>query len=142
MTLSFTNPVESLLKVTLLKIEEGEKVTVSEKGKHGESGDKADDSKVEEDKTDSTEKGKEDGAKEKEEKNADEEGKKKEEGSEKAAEDKKKDSSFGVIGMNRKLDRNIDNSCEGRSFVPTAKVKYEGFVPFLVSRICVCSPPL
>ena len=131
MTLSFTNPVENLLKVTLLNIEEDEKSAVAEKEKEkqDEGSDKGGDSKMEEGKKDDTEKTKEDGAQVKEEENVDDEVKKKEEGSEKAADDKKKESSAGVMGINRKFDRSIDNSCEGRSFVPTAQVKYVKFCP-------------
>ena len=132
MTLSFTNPVENLLKVTLLNIEEDEKDAVAEKEKQDEGNDKGGDSKMEEGKKDDTEKTKEDGAKDKEEKNVDDEGKKKEEGSEKAADDKKQESSVGVMGINRKFDRSIDNSCEGRSFVPTAQVKYVKCCPISV----------
>lgn len=131
-TLSFTNPVENLLKVTLLNIEEDEKDAVAEKEKQDEGNDKGGDSKMEEGKKDDTEKTKEDGAKDKEEKNVDDEGKKKEEGSEKAADDKKQESSVGVMGINRKFDRSIDNSCEGRSFVPTAQVKYVKCCPISV----------
>ena len=87
---------------------------------------------MEEGKKDDTEKTKEDGAKDKEQKNVDDEGKNKEEGSEKAADDKKQESSVGVMGINRKFDRSIDNSCEGRSFVPTAQVKYVKFCPISV----------
>ena len=133
MTLSFTNPVENLLKVTLLNIEdEKDAVAEAEKEKQDEGNDKGADSKMEEGKKDDTEKTKEDGAKDKEEKNVDDEGKKKEEGSEKAADDKKQESSVGVMGINRKFDRSIDNSCEGRSFVPTAQVKYVKFFPISV----------
>ena len=130
-TLSFTNPVENLLKVALLNVEEDEKDAIAEKEKEkqDEDNDKEGDSRVEEGKKDETEKTKEDGAKDKEEKNVDDDGKKKEEGSEKAADDKKKESSSSVMGINRKLDRSIDNSCEGRSFVPTAQVKYAAFAP-------------
>ena len=130
-TLSFTNPVENLLKVTLLNIEEDEKdaVAETEKEKQDEGNGKGADSKMEEGKKDDTEKTKEDGAKDKEQKNVDDEGKNKEEGSEKAADDKKQESSVGVMGINRKFDRSIDNSCEGRSFVPTAQVKYVKFFP-------------
>lgn len=131
-TLSFTNPVENLLKVTLLNIEEDEKdaVAETEKEKQDEGNDKGADSKMEEGKKDDTEKIKEDGAKDKE--HVDDEGKNKEEGSEKAADDKKQESSVGVMGINRKFDRSIDNSCEGRSFVPTAQVKYVKFFPISV----------
>ena len=133
MTLSFTNPVENLLKVTLLNIEdEKDAVAETEKEKQDEGNDKGADSKMEEGKKDDTEKTKEDGAKDKEQKNVDDEGKNKEEGSEKAADDKKQESSVGVMGINRKFDRSIDNSCEGRSFVPTAQVKYVKFFPISV----------
>ena len=133
MTLSFTNPVENLLKVTLLNIEdEKDAVAEKEKEKQDEGNDKGADSKMEEGKKDDTEKTKEDGAKDKEQKNVDDEGKNKEEGSEKAADDKKQESSVGVMGINRKFDRSIDNSCEGRSFVPTAQVKYVKFFPISV----------
>lgn len=132
-TLSFTNPVENLLKVTLLNIEdEKDAVAETEKEKQDEGNDKGADSKMEEGKKDDTEKTKEDGAKDKEQKNVDDEGKNKEEGSEKAADDKKQESSVGVMGINRKFDRSIDNSCEGRSFVPTAQVKYVKFFPISV----------
>lgn len=135
-TLSFTNPVENLLKVTLLNIEEDEKDAVAEKEKEkqDEGNDEGADSKMEEGKKDDTEKTKEDGAKDKEEKNVDDEGKKKEEGSEKAADDKKQESSVGVMGINRKFDRIIDNSCEGRSFVPTAQVTLPTYPLMLGAR--------
>ena len=118
----------------MLNIEEDEKDAVAEKEKEkqDEGNDKGADSKMEEGKKDDTEKTKEDGAKDKEQKNVDDEGKNKEEGSEKAADDKKQESSVGVMGINRKFDRSIDNSCEGRSFVPTAQVKYVKFCPISV----------
>ena len=118
----------------MLNIEEDEKdaVAETEKEKQDEGNDKGADSKMEEGKKDDTEKTKEDGAKDKEQKNVDDEGKNKEEGSEKAADDKKQESSVGVMGINRKFDRSIDNSCEGRSFVPTAQVKYVKFFPISV----------
>ena len=120
MTLSLTNPVENLLKVTLLKFEEGEKETNTESGgqeknKQDQSAEKTDDNKVDEEKKDDKEENKEDGEKGKDEKKGEQEGK------EKPTEVKKKDTSVAVT-TSKKPDRCMDNRCESRSFVPSAEV--------------------
>lgn len=133
-TLSLTNPVENLLKVTLLKDEEDGRDAVSKK-EEDKSSNKTDDNKEEEGKKDNTEKSKEDEKKDKEDKKDDEEGKeKREEEKEKTAGDKKKEGSVGLTAMSRKLDRSMDNSCESRCFVPTAQVIVPTFPLMLGAR--------
>ena len=125
MTLSLTNPVENLLKVTLLQFEEEAKDTAKEN-----------DTQDKEDKSDQNADKKED-KNENEEKKEDE---KKDEGEaqdktdvekEKDAEkEKKKDGSLGVTAVIHKPDRNMNNSCESRCFVSTAEVNLNISLPF------------
>lgn len=124
-TLSLTNPVEHLLKVTLLKVEQDQKDGSKESDaqdkeiKPDQNADKCDEkSEKEEQKKNEDEKdkdGKNDEQKTKEKSDAEQE---------KAAEkDSKKDGHVGVAAS-KKPGRSIDNSCESRSFVPTAEVIY------------------
>jgi len=124
-TLSLTNPVEHLLKVTLLKVEQDQKDGSKESDaqdkeiKPDENADKCDEkSEKEEQRKNEDEKGKDgknDEQKTKEKSDAEQE---------KAAEkDSKKDGHIGVAAS-KKPGRSIDNSCESRSFVPTAEVIY------------------
>ena len=124
MTLSLTNPVENLLKVTLLKVEQDQKDSSKESDtpdkeiKPDQNTDKTDekneneDQKTNEEEKDNDEKKDEQQTKEKSDTEQ-----------EKAAEkDSKKDSHVGVAAS-KKLNRSMDNSCESRSFIPTAEVK-------------------
>lgn len=126
-TLSLTNPVENLLKVTLLKLEQEEKEAATEnvgqeKNNPDQSSDKIDDKKVNEENKGDADKNKEVGEKDKEEKKGEQEGKEKDvEEKEKSVEEKKKENSVGVT-VSKKPDRSMDNSCESRCFVPTAEV--------------------
>ena len=122
MTLSLTNPVENLLKVTLLKVEQDQKDgskesdTQDKEIKPDQNTEKSDE-KSEEYKKNEEEKDKD----EKEDEQQTTEKSNTEQ--EKAAEtDSKKDSHVGV-SASKKPNRSIDNSCESRSFVPTAEVK-------------------
>ena len=124
MTLSLTNPVENLLKVTLLQFEEEAKDTAKEN-----------DAQDQEDKSDQNADKKED-RNENEEKKEDE---KKDEGEpqdktdvekDTEKEKKKKDGSLGVTAVIHKPDRNMNNSCESRCFVSTAEVNLNISLPF------------
>ena len=124
MTLSLTNPVENLLKVTLLQFEEEAKDTAKEN-----------DVQDQEDKSDQNADKKED-RNENEEKKEDE---KKDEGEpqdktdvekDTEKEKKKKDGSLGVTAVIHKPDRNMNNSCESRCFVSTAEVNLNISLPF------------
>lgn len=125
MTLSLTNPVENLLKVTLLKIEQDEKDATKEtdapdkENKQDQNATKNEEKNEKENKKEDEE----EKDKDKDEKKDEQETKEKSEvGQEKAAEkDNKKDSH--VVAVSKKPDRSMDNSCESRSFVPTAEVK-------------------
>jgi len=121
-TLSLTNPVENLLKVTLLKVEQDQKDGSKESDTQDKeikpdqntekSDEKSEEYKKNEEEKDKDEK--EDEQQTKEKSNTEQE---------KAAEtDSKKDSHVGV-SASKKPNRSIDNSCESRSFVPTAEVK-------------------
>lgn len=124
-TLSLTNPVESLLKVTLLKVEQDQKDDTKECDTQGK------EIKPDQNTENSDQKNeKEEHNKNKEEKDMDEKKdeqqtqEKSDADQEKASEkDSKKDSNVGV-SVSKKPDRNIDNSCESRSFVPTAEVTH------------------
>ena len=123
MTLSLTNPVENLLKVTLLQFEEEAKDTAKEN-----------DTQDQEDKSDKN-------ADKKEHKNENEEKKEDEKKDAGEAQDKtdvekdtekekKKDGSLGVTAVIHKPDRNMNNSCESRCFVSTAEVNLNISLPF------------
>ena len=124
MTLSLTNPVESLLKVTLLKVEQDQKDgskesdTQDKEIKPDQNTDKIDE------KSDKEQQKENEVEKDKDEKNDEQQTKEKSDTEqEKAAEkDSKKDGHVGV-SASKKPDRSMDNSCESRSFVPTAEVK-------------------
>ena len=121
MTLSLTNPVENLLKVTLLKIEQAEKGDAKEndiqdkENKPDENADKNDDKNEKENKKESEEEKDKDEHEVKEKSDAEQE-----KGTEK---DEKKDSSHVEVAVSKKPHRSMDNSCESRSFVSTAEVK-------------------
>ena len=120
-TLSLTNPVENLLKVTLLKIEQAEKGDAKEndiqdkENKPDENADKNDDKNEKENKKESEEEKDKDEHEVKEKSDAEQE-----KGTEK---DEKKDSSHVEVAVSKKPHRSMDNSCESRSFVSTAEVK-------------------
>ena len=124
MTLSLTNPVENLLKVTLLKVEQDQKDgskesdTQDKEIKPDQNTDKSDEKSEKEDQK------KDEEDKDKDEKKDEQQTKEKSETEqEKASEkDNKKDGHVGVAAS-KKPNRNMDNSCESRSFVPTAEVK-------------------
>lgn len=124
MTLSLTNPVENLLKVTLLKVEQDQKDgskesdTQDKEIKPDQNTDKTDEKNENEDQKTNEEE------KDKDEKKDEQQTKEKSDTEqEKAAEkDNKKDSHVGVAAS-KKLNRSMDNSCESRSFIPTAEVK-------------------
>ena len=117
MTLSLTNPVESIVKVTLLKCEESESVKEgdsqgSTSGKTETKGDKED-------------------ANEREIKDAENKDDEKEQ--KKHAADAKSESDEGKADKGlkedepariplRKANRRLDNTCASRAFVPTAEV--------------------
>lgn len=126
-TLSLTNPVENLLKVTLLRFEEETKDTGKESDVQNK-GDKSDQTADKKDnKTENEEK--------KEDEKKDEAKEKSEAEQEKDAEkEKKKDSSIGVAAVIRKPDRSMNNSCESRSFVSTAEVVLPTFPLMLGAR--------
>lgn len=126
-TLSLTNPVENLLKVTLLQFEEEAKDTAKEN-----------DTQDQEDKSDQN-------ADKKEHKNENEEKKEDEKKDAGEAQDKtdvekdtekekKKDGSLGVTAVIHKPDRNMNNSCESRCFVSTAEVVLPTFPLMLGAR--------
>ena len=100
-TLSFTNPVENILKVTLLKLEDQKEEAVATSGGQENVIQKSDGSNEGDEKkaTESTE----------EEKGTEEK--------QTSDENKKKD----VAGP-KKPDRTMDNSCQSRMFLPTAEV--------------------
>lgn len=106
-TLSFTNPVENVLKVTLLKLEDQKEETAATSGGQENVTQKSDGSNEGDEKkaTESTER-----EKVKEEEKGTEE-------KQKSDENKKKD----VAGP-KKPDRTMDNSCQSRMFLPTAEV--------------------
>lgn len=134
-TLSLTNPVESLLKVTLLKVEQDQKDDTKESDtqdkeiKPDQNTDKSDE-KNEKEEHNKTEQEK-DKDEEKDEQQTQE---KSDAGQEKVSEkDSKKDSNVGV-SAGKKPDRNMDNSCESRSFVPTAEAILPTFPLMLGAR--------
>lgn len=106
-TLSFTNPVENILKVTLLKVEDQKEEAAATSGGQENVTQKSDGSNEGDEKkaTESTE-----GEKVKEEEKGTEE-------KQKSDENKKKD----VAGP-KNPDRTMDNSCQSRMFLPTAEV--------------------
>lgn len=124
MTLSLTNPVESLLKVTLLKVEQDQKDDTKESDtqdkeiKPDQNTDKSNEKNEKEEHNKSEQENEKD--EKKDELQANE---KSDAEQEKASEkDSKKDSHVGV-SASKKPDRNMDNSCESRSFLPTAEVR-------------------
>ena len=124
MTLSLTNPVETLLKVILLKVEQDQKDGSTESDtkdkeiKPDQNNEKSDEkSEKEEHKKNEEEKDKDD--KEDEQQTKEKSNTEQEKAGEK---DSKKDSHVGM-SASKKPNRSIDNSCESRSFVPTAEVK-------------------
>lgn len=128
-TLSLTNPVENLLKVTLLKFEEESKDTAGEndtQDKENKSDQNTDKNDV---KTENEEKKEDEEGKDKNEDDKKGEGKTKEksdaEQGKDAEKDKKKDSSVGVTVVIQKPNRSMDNSCESRCFVSTAEVNLD-----------------
>ena len=124
MTLSLTNPVESLLKVTLLKVEQEQKDDAKESDTQDKES-KPDPNTVKSDENNEKEEhNKNEDEKDKDEKNDEQQTKEKSDAEqEKASEkDSKKDSHVGV-SASKKPDRNMDNSCESRSFVPSAEVR-------------------
>ncbi|XP_078384508.1 dynactin subunit 4-like isoform X1 [Oculina patagonica] len=137
-TLSLTNPVENLLKVTLLKIDQDEKDTAKEndaqdkENKKDQNADKKDEEKEKESKKENEE----EKDKDKDEKKEEQEQKEKSEAEqEKAAEkDNKKDGSHVGVPVSKKPDRSMDNSCESRSFVSTAEVILPTFPLMLGAR--------
>ena len=108
-TLSFTNPVENLLKVTLLKLEDQKEDTpVTSGGQEsmtpkGDGSNKGDENQPAKSKDGEKVKG--------EEKRTEEE--------QKTDENKKKDV---TVGGPKKPDRTMDNSCQSRMSLPTAEV--------------------
>ena len=124
MTLSLTNPVENLLKVTLLKFEQDQKDTAKDddaQDKENKPDQNVDNS---DNKTEKEEQKENEEEKEKDEKKGEDEIKEKSaaECQEKAVEkDNKKESPVGAA-VSKKPDRSMDNSCESRCFVPTAEV--------------------
>lgn len=120
MTLSLTNPVENLLKVTLLKVEQDQK----DGSKESDTPDKEIKPDQNTDKTDEKNEN-EDQKTNEEEKDKDEkkdEQQTKEKSDTEQEKDSKKDSHVGVAAS-KKPNRSMDNSCESRSFIPTAEVK-------------------
>lgn len=118
-TLSFTNPVENILKVTLLKLEDQKEEAAATSGGQEIVTQKSDGSNEGDEKkaTESTE-----GEKVKEEEKGTEE-------KQKNDENKKKD----VAGP-KKPDRTMDNSCQSRMFLPTAEVVLPTFPLMLGAR--------
>ena len=135
MTLSLTNPVETLLKVTLLKIEQDQKDTAKENNTHEKENKQDVDADKNEDKSEKEIKKEREEEKDKDEKEDEQEAKEKSDAEqEKAAEKDDKKAGHVVVAVSKKPDRNIDNSCESRSFVPTAEVKLLNKLPSYNSR--------
>lgn len=138
-TLSLTNPVENLLKVILFKLEDTKETAKDKEGegnnKQDQSVDKNDSDNGGQEKKIEADKGKKDEEKGKDEqKGAEQEEKEKVgEEKEKPVEDKKQDNSVDVT-ISKKPDRSMDNSCQSRSFVPTAEIVLPTFPLMLGAR--------
>lgn len=134
-TLSLTNPVENLLKVTLLKVEEDHKDGSKENDAQDKENKPDQDTDKSAEKSEKEEQKKNEEEKEKDEKKDEQETKEKSDAEQGKASEKdiKKDSHVGVVAS-KKPGRSMDNSCESRSFVPTAEVK------LLIADICTTDP--
>ncbi|XP_068707119.1 dynactin subunit 4-like isoform X2 [Montipora foliosa] len=124
-TLSFTNPIENLLKVTLLKLEDEKEAAVSSDGQDKNSQETDGGNEGEEKSAKSTENKADEG------KGKDVEEVKITEEEQKTAGEKKKE---GVVDAPKKPDRTVNNSCQSRLFVPTAKVILPTFPLMLGAR--------
>jgi cobalamin biosynthesis protein CobT len=130
-TLSMTNPVESIVKVTLHPCEEGNQDNEDDENKKNEDcKENVENEKNEENKTEDNEKIEEKSDKDKkdettgEKKSSDEE-KGASETAEQEKDEKKKKKTDSLVAsalFDRKTERRVNNRCESRAFVPTAEV--------------------